>query len=125
MIGSKYILDTCTIINFLSGKKNFLMNIQFTNSIGISVISELEFLSSKYLNAEDISKYRQFLKLITIFDLSSEKQDFINLITETRKSSNLKLPDSIIAATAIYTHATLITSDTEFQKIKDLSLLLI
>ena len=125
MTGKKYILDTCTIINFLSGKKNFLTDTPTADLIGISVISELEFLSSRHLSKEDISKYKEFLKLITIFDVSSEKQDFINLITEIRKSSNLKLPDCIIASTAIYNHSTLITSDVEFQKVKELSLLLI
>jgi len=125
MTGKKYILDTCTIINFLSGKKNFFTNIPSAYLIGISVISELEFLSSKHLSEEDISKYKEFLKLITIFDVSSEKQDFINLITEIRKSSNLKLSDCIIASTAIYNHSTLITTDVEFQKVKELDLLLI
>ena len=42
MNGNKYILDTCTIINFLSGRKNFLSNLEKNYSLGISIISEIE-----------------------------------------------------------------------------------
>ena len=125
MNGNKYILDTCTIINFLSGRKNFLSNLEKNYSLGISIISEIEFLSSKYLSKEDITKYREFRELIIAFDISSSQKDFIDLITLMRKESNLKLPDCIIAATAIYNHASLITSDTDFKRIKNLSLVLI
>jgi predicted nucleic acid-binding protein len=125
MNGNKYVLDTCTIINFLSGRKNFLSNLEKNYSLGISIISEIEFLSSKYLSKEDITKYREFRELIIAFDISSSQKDFIDLITLMRKESNLKLPDCIIAATAIYNHASLITSDTDFKRIKNLSLVLI
>ena len=120
MSGDKYILDTCTVINFLSGKKNFSSNIQQADLIGVSIITEIEFLSSKHLSDQDIAKFKEFLKFIEVFDISTRNKEFIELITNTRKKSNLKLPDCIIACTAISNNAMLITSDKEFHKVEGL-----
>jgi predicted nucleic acid-binding protein len=45
-------------------------------------------------------------------------------VIQLRKNYSLKLPDCIVAATAIYMNLPLITSDKDFKKIEELSLIL-
>ena len=49
-----------------------------------------------------------------------ENKHMMELIINIRKNYKLKLPDAIIAATAIYHKATLITNDKVFYKIDKL-----
>jgi hypothetical protein len=48
----------------------------------------------------------------------------INFVVYLRRKYKIKLPDAIIAATALYTNSTLITRNIkDFSKIKDLNIL--
>jgi predicted nucleic acid-binding protein len=46
------------------------------------------------------------------------------LTIEFRKKSKLKLPDSIIAATAYYSKLPLLTSDKQFRTIEELNIII-
>ncbi|MBC7391394.1 MAG: type II toxin-antitoxin system VapC family toxin, partial [Opitutaceae bacterium] len=74
----------------------------------ISFITELELLSFPF---EDKNEYNQIKKLLsecTIIDINSEiKQAVLNL----RKLHKLKLPDSIVCATALTLDLPLFTAD--------------
>ena len=61
------------------------------------------------------------LNEFVIVDINSD----IKLKTiDIRSESNLKLPDSIIAATAAYLNITLFTADKDFSKVNNLDLIL-
>lgn len=56
-----------------------------------------------------------------MIDLQAADDKMLARIIEIRKSSSVKLPDAIIAASAIENNATLLTQDTAFSRILFLS----
>jgi predicted nucleic acid-binding protein len=54
---------------------------------------------------------------ITIIPLSDKDHNLFKVISEIRTRTHLKLPDAIIAGTAIYNNAVLITNDNGFSKV--------
>ena len=74
----------------------------------ISIISELELLSYPKLTKEDESQLNHMLGLFQIHTISQEiKAQTIRL----RRNKKLKLPDSIIVATAQVLECRLVTND--------------
>jgi predicted nucleic acid-binding protein len=95
------------------------------DSIFISVINELEFKSFSSLSLNDIEVFDAFVSIIKVLDLLSSDIILKNKIIEIRNTYKLKLPDAIIAATAIINNAILITADKGFKKVKELQLRII
>jgi hypothetical protein len=86
------------------------------NEIVISFISELEILGYPEITQNEESMVKKFLKHLSVIDINSEiKKSTIRL----KRRYNLKLPDCIIAATAIYLKIPLISADGDFKKIKE------
>ncbi len=77
----------------------------------------MEILSYSFLSSEDEEKIKNFLDDITIIGINKRIKD---LAIKLRKSYKLKLPDSIIAATAINTKSILLTNDKQFSNIREL-----
>ena len=74
----------------------------------LSVISELELRSFHGLDAESQSWLNAFLSDISIVELDEQiKERTVRL----RRAHRLRLPDAIIAASALAHHATLLTND--------------
>ena len=61
------------------------------------------------------------LKNCIIIDINPEIK---NLTIELRKKSNLKLPDSIIAATAYINKLPLLTADKQYKSLGDLDIII-
>lgn len=59
---------------------------------------------------------------VTAIDLNFEDTPLIKLSVEIRKLHKLKLPDAIIAATAIRNKAVLVTEDKQFLGVKNLKI---
>ena len=121
MNGNAYFLDTNAIIALLQGNKQIYGYLQTAQWIGISIISQIEFLAFPGLSNSDKQIFRQFLSRVHVIELSPSQTDIIDLIIKLRQKYNLKLPDAIIAATAIQYNAELITSDVHFAKIIELN----
>ena len=83
----------------------------------------LEFLSYKEITETDKDLFFEFLKNTAVIDLRADDSDLIKTITSIRKAFNIKLPDAIIAASAIINQGILITNDTRFSKITSLQIL--
>lgn len=107
----KYLLDTNSIIYA------FNLGLQFPKyEYCISVISEIELLSYKMLTDEDEENLKNALRCFQSISLTD------NIKTKTieiRKSSNLKLPDCIIIASALIENAVLVTSDKQLLKYEE------
>ncbi|MBS1555726.1 MAG: type II toxin-antitoxin system VapC family toxin [Bacteroidetes bacterium] len=119
MSGNRLLIDTNIVIYFLSGDHT-LTNLLDGKHTYVSVITKLELLSYPELSKSEEQKIEYFLNACTIVELSPAiQQETIQL----RKKHRLKLPDSVIAASAIVFDIPLLTSDTALQKIAELDIL--
>ena len=120
MNGNKLFADTNVLLYFLQGNPEVIE--MFTNkTIFISVISELELLSFPRISEGSEEIIKSFLKNCSIVELNSEIK---NLTIALRREYNLKLPDSIIAATAFYLKLPLLTADKGFSKMKEMQIIM-
>jgi predicted nucleic acid-binding protein len=74
----------------------------------VSVITELELLSFPKLDTTGESRIRALLDTVSIIDLSLEVREATIAL---RRIHRLKLPDAIIAATAVVLEGELLTND--------------
>ncbi|MEX0269034.1 type II toxin-antitoxin system VapC family toxin [Leptolyngbyaceae cyanobacterium UHCC 1019] len=118
MNGSRYLLDTNAIIALLQGNQQVSGSLQNAEWIGISLISQLEFLAFTRLTDEDRQLFEQFLQQIEVIGLSAEQNNLITQIVQVRQQYRLPLPDAIIVATAIQMNANLVTADQKLHEIQ-------
>ena len=119
-MGLRVLLDTNAVIALLKGNKNILDKIDGIENIAISVISHIEFLSFSNLSEIDKLLFSKFKEQIEVIDVNTQNTVLIKTIILIRKTYKLKLPDAIIAASAITSDALLITADQDFSKISEL-----
>jgi PIN domain. len=120
MNGIDYIADTNALLYLLSG--NPCMKPYLSRYIGLSVISEMELLSFSGITAFEEKRIRSLIQdCLVLFLTENVKNKTIAL----RRAYKIKLPDAIIAATAIENKLQLITADKGLKKIRELNLLLI
>jgi predicted nucleic acid-binding protein len=119
MNGNDILLDTNILLYFLNGDIN-VRKFFFEYNPVISFITELEILSSPDLSDNDKLNIQHLLSEVTILTYSDKyKQVILNI----RSAKKLKLPDAIIAATAITSGLPLATSDDAFKNIKSLNVI--
>jgi tRNA(fMet)-specific endonuclease VapC len=118
MSGVKIILDTNALFIFLQGgiKINHSLS-----AIGISLITKIEYLVNSELQKNDIHLLEELENEISIIDFAKENNELIKITVSIRKKYKLKLPDAIIAATALTNDALLISGDNAFAKIHNLN----
>lgn len=118
MNGNKYLLDTNAILYILNGDIT-LTEFLFEKELYISVITEMELLSFKDITHAERLAIDSFLNDLVILNIDQRTK--LNAII-VKKASNMKLPDSIIAGTAIALKLPLVTSDRQFKTVRDLDL---
>jgi len=125
-MGLKYLWDTNIVIYFLQNQfpasvERYIDSVLENSLPAFSAITEIELLCWKTASKNELTILHQFIKEANVFDLENE----IKLKTaEVRKTYNVKLPDAIIAATALVYDLTLITrNDKDFKKISGLKII--
>jgi len=108
---NKYLLDTNAIISLLGGNSALNEVIKGGAWLGISIISELEFLSYPQLEAQDAALFNRFKNKVEVVDLSGASVELVRSIIRIRKEYKVKLPDAIIVATTMERDALLLTAD--------------
>ncbi|MDA0265549.1 MAG: type II toxin-antitoxin system VapC family toxin [Cyanobacteria bacterium] len=121
MSGNRYVLDTNAIVALLQGNLAVAQLLQGAEWIGISVISQIEFLVFSGLTAGDKALFQQFLERVEVINLASDNTALIDTIIALRQQHRIKLPDAIIGAITLHNSASLITTDQAFAKITDLA----
>jgi len=117
-----YLLDTNFIINYFKGifkgdAAKFADSI-INNTTFISVITRMELLSWKSIKAKEEEIIQEFISDSTVFSL---EESIITKAILLRRTNKIKLPDAIIAATAIVYDMQLITHNLkDFKKIPKL-----
>ena len=113
-----YVLDTNTII-FLTARGSVipqsLQDDLDRADLFTSVVTEVELFGNPVLPADEEEKLRGFLsERITVIEFTDQvKKETIKL----RRTTTLKLPDCMIAATVIVLNAVLLTADPELLRL--------
>lgn len=125
-MGITYLWDTNTVIYFLQNQfppdaERFMDEVITNSTPAFSVITEIELLCWKTEDEEDLKILHTFINAATIFDLISP----VKLKTAAiRKTTRIKLPDALIAATSLVHDLTLITRNThDFRNIDGLRII--
>ena len=82
---NRYLLDTNAVIALLQGNTKLLKILNNAEWIGISVLSQLEFLSFSNLTQKDKECFAQFLKRIEVVGLDTYQIELINTIVGLRQ----------------------------------------
>lgn len=111
MSGNSVVLDTNIVLYLLDGDR-VLSDLLYQKKLYLSFISQLELLGFRGITSKQNIEISKFIQDCIVIDINEEiKQDVILL----RKHSKLKLPDSIVLATARFLNVPLITSDADFK----------
>lgn len=120
MSGIDFLADTNALIYLLDG--NGCMKPYLQKSLALSVISEMELLSFHGITENEEYRIKGLIGACSVLPITeSVKSRAIFL----RKKYRTKLPDAIVAATAIENGLPLLTADKGFRQIADLNLILI
>ncbi len=121
-MNGKFLLDTNAVIALLNGHAPLTVLLQSATWVGITVITELEFLSFDGLFEQDKLLFEQLKSRVEVINLDTNDAPLIQEICQIRQTYRLKLPDAIIGAAAIQHQATLLSNDAIFARITTLSL---
>jgi len=110
MNGTRIVFDTCAVILLLKGKLELsLLSIDIEKSLQyVSVITKMELLAKSDMKPEEEQAILRFIDDVTVSPLDEIVE---SKAVEIRRKTKIKLPDCIIAATAIALEAVLITND--------------
>ena len=119
MNGNSILLDTNTVLYFLSGDETISDFIK-QKKIFISIITEMELLSYSKITSKELKIISGFISEITVININN---DIKETAIKIRRSSKLKLPDSIIAASSVFLQIPLITADKEIKNVEGLNII--
>ncbi|MCI5122507.1 MAG: PIN domain-containing protein [Candidatus Electrothrix sp. AUS4] len=80
----------------------------------VSTVTRMELLSFPTITPEEEQAVNEFLDCVTVIPLDDRIED---IVVHLRRAARNRLPDAIIAATAIRLDATLVTHDADLAKI--------
>lgn len=120
MSGSKILIDTNIALYLFKGDKNLGTILQNVETY-VSFINELELLGFKGITLKEESWVELFLNECIIIDINQGIKDITKQI---RRNYSLKLPDAIVAATAIFLGIPLLSADKQFGQVLDLTFVL-
>lgn len=107
----RLLLDTNAVVSLLRGHGELLAAVKQAQWIGISIITEIEFLAFPDLAQDDAGLFATFLDRVSIVDLSHHQTALRDQIIGLRQKLRLRLPDAIIVASALDREAALVTAD--------------
>lgn len=109
------VLDTNAVLYFLGGR---LVEPLPEGQYLVSVISEMELLSYPSLQPSEEDRIRAFLSDVIVVNLTRE---IAETAVRLRRQHGLNLPDAIIAATSLVLDAELLTNDSHFRQVSEVS----
>ncbi len=117
-------IDFCADTNFatyhLSGRA--YVEPYTAASPAVSVVTALELLSKPGMPAAEVAAAELFLETCEIVELSAAVKAAVLTL---RRQYRLKLPDAIVAATALWLEVPLLTADQGFARITELDVVLL
>jgi len=122
MAGIDFFVDTNVLIYTLEGHPKALNIAQYSFSIGISVISEIELLGKKNISQHEINAIRNLLNDFEIIALSDDIKD---IAISFKQKYSVNVADAIIAATAKKFNLPLVTADRDLDKIDGVDIVIL
>ena len=119
MNGISIVCDTNPLVYLLDGDRNIARFLE-SKQIYVSVITELELFGKQSLSVAENEIIESLLENCFIIGLN---QEIKHIYREIKHNSAVKLPDAVIAATAIYLDLPLLTFDQDFECIPNLKLM--
>jgi predicted nucleic acid-binding protein len=124
-MGKRYLLDSNTVIDYIAGlypnKAVQWLDQLIDEEINVSIITKIEVLSF------DPDKDDNYTVLVDFFDASNILEltnDIVNKTIQIRQKQKIKLPDAVIASTALVNGLVLVSRNTkDFKNILDLEVL--
>ena len=118
-----YLLDTNAVIYYFRGMQKaiavFKLIEDANEEVNLSVITKIELLS--FDNEDELKNIDRLLVNSRIFSLDDE---IVDKTIEVRRKYKLKLPDAIIAATAMINNLILVTHNKkDFKEIRGLKII--
>jgi tRNA(fMet)-specific endonuclease VapC len=127
----KYLLDTCTISDFIKGDKNTLMKVKAVSplEIAISTITLMEIHYGLSLNPKRAAKIKpiiaDFVQPIHILDFNSAHATQVAQLRAALKEQGTPIGsyDILLAGVALQEHLIFVTSNTnEFKRVKNINI---
>ena len=115
MNGVDFLVDTNILIYLHEAKPIILPYVDY--GWCCSVISEIELLGVQNLSSNEKTKLKSLISDCIVFPFSDSIKDITINIRQLKK---IKLPDAIIAATAIHYNLPLLSADKDYKNIPDL-----
>lgn len=120
-----YLLDTNVVINYLDGSLPVsgmqLLNTIVDDAPMISIITKMETLGYNFTSNDEQTTLETFINGSTILDLNN---DIVNKTIDIKKGKKIKLPDAIIAATAIVYDLVLVSRNiSDFKNISGINVI--
>jgi predicted nucleic acid-binding protein len=117
MSGSDLVIDTNIALYLLDGDSR-VAELLDGHHVFLSFVTELELLGFRRLTQREEADIQALITNCTVVDMTpSIKQEVIRI----RRANSVKLPDAIIAATAITLGVPLLSGDKGFTRIDDLA----
>ena len=110
-MNGKLLLDTNAVLGILKGWSSIAALLEpAEKEVCVSVITRMELLSFHGVTPEEEKQIRDFLDAVSIIPLNADVE---NTAIHLRRATRLKMPDAIVAASAIVSKAVLVTYDRE------------
>lgn len=121
-MGKRFLIDTNILIyygnNQLSQKSADIIEVALLDSFNISVITKLEYLGWRKHTEETYSAAVEFLSNANVINLD---EDIIASAIKIMRDNNIRLPDAVIASTAIVNKFALLTrNESDFKYLQSL-----
>ena len=118
-MGQRFLIDTSAVIKYLTEEFSedalSFMDIALGSEYKISFVTQIELQVFNTTVYNDILIREQFIEATDIIYIN---KGIIDKAIYIRRETNIKLPDALIAATAMYYEQTLIsTNDKDFDKV--------
>ena len=123
-MGKRYLLDSNKVIDYIGGlysdKARHWLNELIDEEINVSVITKIEVLSFDPDKDDNYPILVEFFEVSRIFELTGE---IVNKTILIRQKQKIKMPDAVIASTALVNGLVLVSRNTkDFKKIPDLEI---
>ena len=124
-MGKRYLLDSNTVIDYIAGsyseKVAQWLTQRIDEEINVSVITKIEVLSFDPDKNDNYPILVDFFAASRIFELT---EDVVNQTIQIRQKQKIKIPDAIIASTALVEGLILVSRNTkDFKNIADLAVI--